>query len=631
MGVCRRLARAAALCVAGLAPLACTGEPPLEPFEVEAEVPLPPEVLPPSATGVGESFSFDGKLTPDFQHVVVRVVIDDSDQMGVMDLDGSNFHCLTCDAYETATALEPFPDEQRALVNLGGGGIGDIQLSVLECSPGLYDCQSWEALPLRFPIPGILDGAQNRGAQLHPDGEHLKWSEVQLTEGEIMTLGRLERNDAEGRYDVVPLVVLNPAYDLDSGQQGFVDGGRYYELGEWTDGGRAIKYGTTTTAANYDIWELDLATGARRQVTTDLDYNELYDVSPDGRRLAYSSARGLDRMDVFSQLVRPPYIEMVSFPQIGRVGLWNNRRCMNERWLMDRAGQRGTYAGQPIVTEDGWTIRAWSWFPDGTRALVAEYRLPTEPEPVDPYARVRMRILRFPARVPTTPLPAVGLSDLDLSWAVPYGAYQGMASQQVAGQVVPGRVSGTATLDFSGDFASGAWTVTYDHYSDDGRSTLDGTESIDTLVQLISSTWSADLTSEGERQGYLEGSLRVSGPGSFTGSVASEVNGVAFDEVPVQADCPGVHVPPLVVEHAAAFELGARWVLLLVDVRAEVPEDPTHRPVQQAKVEVAGRSALTNEAGWAALLVRRSRAAKLEIEASAGGFLPVTAEVDLRR
>ena len=28
--------------------------------------------------------------------------------------------------------------------------------------------------------------------------------------------------------------------------------------------------------------------------------------------------------------------------------------------------------GQPIVVEDGWAIRAWSWFPDGTRALVAQ-------------------------------------------------------------------------------------------------------------------------------------------------------------------------------------------------------------------------------------------------------------------
>ncbi len=120
---------------------------------------------------------------------------------------------------------------------------------------------------------------------------------------------------------------------------------------------------------NYDIWLLDTATGDRRPLTSDLDYNEAGEIAPDGRTTYFSSARGLNRMTVFTQLVRPALIDSASFGQIGRVSLWNNRRCMNEPWLMDTAigQQEGGYSGQPIVIDPAWTIRGWSWFDDSTR------------------------------------------------------------------------------------------------------------------------------------------------------------------------------------------------------------------------------------------------------------------------
>lgn len=615
---------------AGLLLALCSGckdaPPRLEPFEVEATIPLPPNVRPPSTTGTGESRAFGGKLTPDHQHVVVAVQEGGEDHVALIDLAGGGYRCVTCGIYARASNLEPFPDGQRALVNLGGGGIGNIQFAVLECAPSLYDCQAKSSLPVRFPIPGILQGAQNRGAQLHPDGVHLKWNEVRITEGEIMTIGRLERGAT--RYDVVPLAVLNPAYSLSDDLADWIAGGRYYELGEWIDGGAGIKYGSTTTAANYDIWELDLRTGVRRQLTTDLDYNELYDGSPDGRWVAYSSPRGLDRMDVFSQLVRPPLLEMVAFPAIGRVGLWNNRRCMNERWLMDRKGQRHGYAGQPIVIEENWVLRGWSWFPDGTRALVAEERLPNEPLPSDPYERARLRILHFPARTPTAPTPVTDLADIDLSWAVPYGTYQGMASQPVVGRVLPGPAAGTATLHFSGSFLAGTWSVTYDGWSDDGLSFVSGTETVTAVNALDDVTWSADLLLSGARTGLLRGTLAISGPGAFTGTIESEVDGVRFEHVPVQADCPGVRQPPLFVDPALRIELPSGGFLVFARVTAEVPEDAKRRPVRYATVESAGVTALTDGYGWTVLEVPAGGVAPASVEARAGGFLPAAASLD---
>jgi hypothetical protein len=318
---------------------------------------------------------------------------------------------------------------------------------------------------------------------------------------------------------------------------------------------------------------------------------------------------------------------MVAFPALGRVGLWNNRRCMNERWLMDRAGQREGYAGQPIVIEENWAIRGWSWFADGTRALVAEERLPNEPLPSDPYQRARLRILRFPARAPTAPLPVVSLADVDLSWAVPYGSYQGMASQPVAGHVLPGRAAGTATLDFSGSFVTGAWSVVYDGYSDDGLSFVSGTEAVEAANALLDVTWSADLAVSGASTGLLRGSLNVTGPGRFTGSIESEVDGVRFEQVPVQADCPGLRPPPLAVESAlrAPRPGGGWWVLARVTAR--VPEDPRARPVRHATVESGGATALTDHYGWAFVEVPGA-APPARVDARAGGFLAAEAALD---
>ena len=627
-----RHGRAAALraaAVATLALLSCRPAeldvPPLEPIEVERDVPLPPNVLlrDPGSGNAAFSQAFGGRLAPDDEHVLVRIRdVDESQQIATMRLDGSDVRCVTCGAFARAPSADAFPDGRRLLVSVSDSGIGDIKHFVQECSPDLYHCRESTVLPVRFPIGGLVDGGQNRGVGIHPDGEHLKWSEVRLEDGERMAIGRLERRDIE--YSVVEPRIVSPAFTLDD-RQGWLDGGRYYELGEWVDGGRTLKYGTTTTALNYDIWEVDLATGRRRQVTRDLDYNELYDASPDGRSLAYASARGLDRMDVFTQLVRPPYLDAVTFPQIGRVGLWNNRRCMNERWLMDRSGQRGSYAGQPVVTEDDWVIRGWSWFPDGTRALVAEERLPNQIEPTDPFARLRLRILRFPARRPTQPLPAVDLDDLDLSWTVPYDDYVGLPALPIPEARIPGRHAGAAIVAGAGTFATGAWSIRYENYSDDGSSFVDGTESLVTPLAPVTATWSADLTTRGAREGYLRGELVVSGPGRFAGDVESEVNGVRFQGVPVQDDCPGVRQAPLRLDALRATPLGFGLTLVSARVTAELPEDPIHRPVRLATLEAGGRTALTDRFGRAHLIVRAGRGEAIAVEASAGGFHSATA------
>ncbi|MBG0816496.1 hypothetical protein [Planomonospora sp. ID82291] len=587
--------------------------PPFEPVEVDREIALPAGVRLSSSQGV--------KLAPDGRHLVMGIVYRGEEQVGVMLPDGSGFSCVTCGRLKTARGTEIFPDGGKLWVERvpagsgapgASGGTGDIHYSVLECAPSVYDCRTSELVPVRFPVPGLKQGAQNRAVQIHPDGRHLRWTEVRALEGARMTIGRLERR--ADRYVVTGPRVANPAFTLGDDPADWVAAGSYYEAGQWLDGGRTLKIGATGSALNYDIFTLDLATGERRRITTDTDYNEGTDGSPDDRWLAYTSARGLDRMDVFTQLRRPPFIDMASFAQIGRVGLWNNRRCMNERWLMDREGQRGTYGGQPVITEDAWAIRSWSWYPDGTRALIAEEHVTPRTGTAGHRPDIRVRVLRLPSRTPTEPTPVVDLDDIDLARStVPAGDYTAVAARQVRGEVVHGEHSGTAEPTFTGTFLAGRWAVRYERYSDDGRSFVTGTESLTTPLASSVATWKADLKVTGRDNGYLRGDLTVRRPATFSGTVESEVNGRRLEGVPTQADCPGIQQPRLSVTRAGT----GPGDTVRVRVTAQVAEDPVPRPVRDARVTAQGATVRTDGDGHA-LVPATARS----VAAAAGGFKP---------
>jgi hypothetical protein len=87
-----------------------------------------------------------------------------------------------------------------------------------------------------------------------------------------------------------------------------------------------------------------------------------------------------------------------------------------------------------------------------------------------------------------------------------------------------------------------------------------------------------------------------------------------------------VHQPALAI---AGFERtpqpggGSR---VLVRVTAVLPEDPIARAVRHATVEIGGASALTDHYGWA--IVDVPERAPLEVHATAGGFVGITAPLD---
>lgn len=599
-----------------------TGAPPpaspaLEPFSVEKVIQFQ---LPSGVT------ANTADLSPDAQHLLVEVVVDGKTQVASTNLDGADYQCISCGTATNATKVLALEDSKRiwyadtsgqqSTDDPGSGGTGSINYSLLECSPSIYDCRQKSNTKVKFPSDKRNLPAQNREAKPDPFGEYVTWNEVSAIEGTRMSIAKLAKTDKG--YELTDQRVFSPPWvkksDFAADRENAM---RFYEGASWHEGGRILKYQETSTGLNYDIYLLDTATGERRQLTTDLDYNEAADIAPDGRTVYFTSARGLDRMDVFTALQRPSLIDSGAFGQIARVSLWNNRRCMNEPWMMqmDPGQQLGGYSGQPIIIDPAWTVRGWSWFPDSTRAVINEQERPADSQgPGAPDTPWRTSIVRFSTRNATAPMSPVHQNPAAIAkWSVPIKDFNPMMGRQAPLKVLKGKKSGTATIQYLGAYAIGSYAVAYKNYSDDGKTFIDGTERIVVPYAAASAEWSADLTSKGERSGYLKGNITIGAQNKYSGEVTSEINGKRYSGIPTQGDCPSPGMPALAV---SASDGG-------VQVTATVSEDANPRPVRGAKVTAGSASATTDDRGFASIAVP----AGTTVNAQADGFKATSTEV----
>ena len=578
--------------------------PSLEPFEVERVL----SFSVPSGVTVDSA-----DVAPDDQHLVVEVMMSGNSQIATTNLNGGDYQCISCGVATNATKIKALGDSKRVwFANTSGqqgGGAGHIDYQILECTPSIYDCQTKTSKKVQFPAGGSLLTGQNREAKPDWYGEYVTWNEVNPIEGTRMSIARLTLSG--DHYVLADQRIFNPSWVKKTDYaEDLANAAHFYEGASWNNGGRTLKYQTTSTGLNYDIWLLDTATGDRRPLTSDLDYNEAGEIAPDGRTTYFSSARGLNRMTVFTQLVRPALIDSASFGQIGRVSLWNNRRCMNEPWLMDTAigQQEGGYSGQPIVIDPAWTIRGWSWFDDSTRALVNE-----QPGPGSSEKQTRISILKFPARTPTAPQTPVHQDPAKIAqWSVPVKDFNPLMGRIRPVRLLKGKYSGTALLSYFGAYASGRFSVSYANYSDDGATFLDGVETILVVLAPLTATWSANLTSRGARHGYLRGLVVVGPDNTYLGGAESVINGVKLAGIPTQKNCPARSQPPLSI----SFPAGGGGVL----ITATILEDSQARPVRGATVSVGPVTTTTNDEGVAAIPLIPGAT----VTAVAGGFQSAT-------
>ena len=460
----RTLLTAAALAVplASAAPAAATPQP-YEPIVLK-RLALPEGV---------SSMSFPAYL-PDSRHLVFGFTSAafPNGQLGVIADDGSGFACLTCGMEQVVRPDRPFnanrplnvgkpfvfPDGKRVLVRepgredlkdstvpgLPSGPTADFNYFIFECAPSLVDCKQRALVPLELPGGGLTRLTQNREGRISPDGRRFAWTEVQ-TDGTKMSMGKLVRGD--GVYTVDGVMVLNPQFTLGEKSGDFRLAAPLYELKAFDPDGKSVSYASFTDAENYDSYELDLRTGERRRLSTDIEWNEDSSLGPGGGWFINGSSRTRERMAPFSLLPRPPFVDFPVYVLIGRFQLADqNRTCLLEPWLVPRSGEEGSYFGQPVYFggKKAWGSHGPSrWAPDGTKFVFWERTAKAERTPQDPDARVI--VARLPARraVPaeadtTTPTPM---------WATSRDQWDGFADTQGT-FTVKGDDVGTATLSY---------------------------------------------------------------------------------------------------------------------------------------------------------------------------------------
>ena len=576
---------------------------------------------------------------PDGKHLVAVVASPDlsAPQLAITRLDGSHPKCVTCglDTSVVPGAPDgaaygkplPFPDGKRLMVRLGlrpGGGGSATQnftYGVVECKPSLADCQERSLAPIIMPGGGIDQGTQNREGRLSPDGRWFGWTEFTL-HGTAMSIGLLAKYGDQ--YDLKNVRVLNPSDPLGTNSAAWRAQSGYFELKNFTSDGKSVLYSTTYDADNFDTWRVDLRTGKRTRITRGIDWEEDVSTSPDGGSYLQFSSRGFDRMPIFALMPRPPFIDFAFFSWVGRYELNQvNRKCLLEPWLMDTGGERGTYFGQPVDPRPGtgWDNRTLGqWSPDGTRLLIWQARGNDDGTPQKPGAR--MVIADLPARKAIqkqannkTPVP---------DWAPVRDSYTGFLANSGTFTVY-GRKAGKATVSMTGSAFAGSWSVTYDNYSDDGKSFLDGTESTSQESILSGIQWNASLTLRGKHTGYLNANLKISkgengSGGQVSGTVSQRLDKRKVSKFP-SATCKPLARPKLRVKTRKA---GGGRVRPLVTGR--VTADPVWRPVRHATLRLGKKRTFSNSKGVAYLKGRPGQ----KVTVKAAGFTGAKARVPRR-
>ena len=558
-----------------------------EPIEI-TELPLPPTApstspgtctaaVNPNRTGCITSAPLtfqSGSFLPDGHHVVALVhftgapaapdasSIYQGGQIIIVKADGTKFSngdpwkCVTCGVpAQNAQGIgsdqsypQTFLDGKRLLWGT----------NIVDCSPYLVTSDQCTAdrvhiFPIRWNIrpDGSGPGGNIRELRLHPDNVHLGFNGMSFATGQIAQFGylaRLEFNPSPKTGE--PLV---PRYDLTNVTRLFHAGPDSMVLGPdrqhpdqlrlnynaitvgefrgFSKNGREVFYiGYPFESCNIDVFAVDLVTGKVRRLTSNPEYVDPLDSSPDDKWIVADDTRGSGRQ-MFMAAMRgvPPIIDMLTTGAVSSVR--NNReRRFFQAYLIDRYGDRGDYQGQLLTAGDGqpgsfsdpnWNAMADPrWSPDGTRVVFWQAQVTSPacggsnplpcPASTEPGGRhFRMLAARFTSRKPLAIKPPAPISD-DVPWATPYvpGSPLPEFSPIPEGTyTLKGSVSGSATVNIKNTADHhGIKTVSvlYKDYSDERGNIINGTEEVTQNPSKPTAAvldWHSNLVQSGKTHG----------------------------------------------------------------------------------------------------------------------------------
>jgi hypothetical protein len=564
-------------------------------------------------------------------------------ELWITGLDGHDAHCLSCGLDNDPTSkgegvATPFPDGRRVFF----GSFfqpGSSEYAVLECSPSVVDCQSARILPVDFsgatsavvpPGGAVLVPQLNIGghyaAKLSQDGLHVGFSDIRTDSIETMVVATLSRGDA--KYTLSDPRVINPAGPAsasDTDVAAWSGGGALYEFKTFTNGGADATYVQVGGEAlgNPDVWSVNLASGARMRLTAHPDYDEDNAVSPDGRLLALWSNRTMHMTDWYAGLI--PVRDFIDVPAalLGLNIASSNKRCHGPIRVLPADGDRGgTLAGQPIIYDKvphvfatnnlvGWP----QWSPDGT--MLALNTTNEEGAANYPAHAPFLLVAHFTAMEPTSPLPIVSSQPGD--WAKAPNDYH-PAMGHVGIKTFAGAGGGKVTVSYAGNVLAGAWSETYDHYSDDGESFVSGKVSIASAIE--SGSYHSHLSVSGAHTGNTDvdmtfaGSVQGQGTSTYDGHT---VSGPSAEQAADSA-CPDLRpkLPQLQVTPTRLRDgvYKVRVTASISDAGANEADIDT-QPVYHATLQLGDTTIYTDRNGDAIVKVDSDR----ELQVSAGDTL----------
>ncbi|HET8709886.1 MAG TPA: hypothetical protein VFM32_00815, partial [Spongiibacteraceae bacterium] len=364
-----------------------------------------------------------GSFLPDGKHVVVLVnfagapaspdpaSIYSGNQLILVKTDGTTFSngdawkCVTCGMpaanaqgiNATRDYPQTFSDGMRLLAGSNIFDCSPYKLADDSCTPA-----QMHAFPIRWNVTADGSGAGGsiRELRIHPDNQHLGFNATAVIGGKFEQYGYLARLEFNAAPTTgTPLV---PRYDLTNVTRLFQAGldkrvltldkknpGRLrintqgIEVGEFRgftkDGREAMYVGYPFESSNIDVFAANLITGKVRRLTSNPEYVDPVDSSPDDKWIVAMDTRGSDRQ-MFLAAMRgiPPVTDLVTTSAVSSTRN-NGQRRFFQPILIDRWGDRGNYQGQQLNAGDGapgsisdpnWNGRADPrWSPDGTSVV----------------------------------------------------------------------------------------------------------------------------------------------------------------------------------------------------------------------------------------------------------------------
>ncbi|KAI6081107.1 saponin hydrolase precursor [Hypoxylon rubiginosum] len=463
--------------------------------------------------------------------------------------NGSPFKCITCgvpqDSSQGKTEALDYPqafrDGRRILAGTNIIDCGEFDLVSDECTP-----ESTFIHPIRWntAVDGSGEGGSIRELRLHPDNLHIGFNSFTYDAGKLNQYaytGRLALNSAPTtglpmapRYDLTNVNVLsnndtrNIPLIVDRDQIRInTDAITVGEFRGFSGSGKEATYiGYPRESSNIDVFAVDLATGDVRRLTSHPEYCDPIDISADDEWMAIMDTRGSNRQMFMAGMRNvPPLTDIISTTATSSTRN-NGQRRFFQPYLLDHYGDRDDYYGQQVnaagdgspgsINDPQWNGMADPRFSlDVTRlvywqALVVspacggENPLPC-PNSTEPGGRTeRLMVAHFTSRQPVPVTDIEPLSDT-ISWGTPYEPGTVPSRELfISGGVYTlyGTANGSAqvTIVENGD-AIETVAVTYESYSDDGLTFLDGTENItvrNPTVTLNEVDWYSDLTQRGQ-------------------------------------------------------------------------------------------------------------------------------------